>query len=210
MSAASLVMSTSNHDVWALSGLAVVISAMLVRLLLRWRPSVGAWMVLMLTVALVATALWPSAGFGDARLTWAAHLRGITGDFSTTTVVVAAGWLLWRQPTAPMDRHALALLSVVVGAGLIGLQLGSDRFDLYRLGYGAGVLVSGVALAAALSAWRGFIRTALALALSLVVWSLGWPESQNLWDSLLDPWWVLWCAGVVSTALLRSVRRRRL
>jgi hypothetical protein len=201
-------MALSVSDAWALAGIALMVMAVLARLA-PVRSALGRLPIpvrLALAAAVLASALWPMAGFGADGLTWAAQLRGLVGDFSATSMLVAVLALAAPGRTSVGDRQALALASLVAGTLLIGLQLGSDRLDLYRLGYSGWGLPIGAATLALIAAWQGWTRTVLALTTALAAWGFGIPESSNLWDALLDPWWVLWCAGAL---LVRAWRGRR-
>jgi hypothetical protein len=42
---------------------------------------------------------------------------------------------------------------------------------------------------AALAAWIwNYYLVALCIAFAILAWTVGWYESSNLWDYLLDPW----------------------
>jgi ATP/ADP translocase len=67
------------------------------------------------------------------------------------------------------------------------MALGAGVFDPYRLGYGNPQFVA-VLLLFALFAW--YLESALiasCIALAMFAWSVGWYESDNIWDYLLDP-----------------------
>lgn len=199
----------SASDLWALGGWACVVAAAVATVGLRGRaaaapggePDTGRRLALAaVAVALLLTAVLPMAARLDHGLTWAAVLRGHVGD-PGAVLVVAALWRLAgrlagtggpRSPDAARradaDRRLLLGLAAVAGWLLIVTQLGTDRIDPYRLGYGAPEVVAGVAVAAGAAAWWGHARTATALAAGLAAWGLGLTESSNLWDALFDPW----------------------
>lgn len=166
----------------------------------------------------VGSAVWPAAGLGDSGLTWAAWVRGISGDLSASSAVLLLAALaarLRRSPAAPSPRlpveaDGVALRLAVAGFGwaLILTQLLTDRIDLYSLGYAGWALPLGCIALGALAAALGFWRSALALGAALLAWSLGLMESSNLWDALIDPWLTLWASGSLLAMGVRRVLRR--
>ena len=80
------------------------------------------------------------------------------------------------------------------------LDLAPDKigmFDPYRLGFGDLWLISGLLfLALAAWAWQCML-IALSLSLAVLAWSIGWYESSNLWDYLLDPWISIYALAVL-------------
>jgi len=76
---------------------------------------------------------------------------------------------------------------VLAAAVLYPMALGLGLFDPYRLGYGSSWFL-GILLLLSLAAWfwRLYLA-ALSVALAVLAWSVGWYESANLWDYLLDP-----------------------
>jgi hypothetical protein len=127
--------------------------------------------------------------FGGMPL--AAYVRGTTGDLSITTMV-----LLWCALLRPWDacakiqakhRHSLLILIACSAIAFYPMALGAGVFDPYRLGYGNPQFVA-VLLLFALFAW--YLESALiasCIALAMFAWSVGWYESDNIWDYLLDP-----------------------
>jgi hypothetical protein len=129
-----------------------------------------------IAIIAVASALLP---WGPTR-SLAESLRGIWGDPSVVTVLVLLAWLLVPRLVPARPRGTAAVLGLAVLAGLLYLPVfgvpGSEN-GLYRLGWNSTWLVAGVA--------SGGWTTILALALA--AWSIGLHESDNLWDSLVDP-----------------------
>jgi hypothetical protein len=51
-------------------------------------------------------------------------------------------------------------------------------------------------IATALAAWfAGSNCIAIILSLAILAWTVGWHESTNLWDYILDPFLGLWAIG---------------
>jgi len=154
--------------------------------------------------ALVAIlALVPLGGLPPA-----AYLRGATGDLSVTSVLLLLRSALGRQlgwsPTEARERLALQILIAGAAVALYPLALGAGPFDPYRLGFGSPWMIGALSLAA-LAAWGArMLFVSLCIALALLAWALGWYESGNLWDYLLDPLLSMWAAGALA---LRGARR---
>ena len=174
-------------DLAALLGIDLVLCAAGVRLLdgrngfsLRAKWTVIAFFML----------LW--VPFGAAHLPLLAYVRGISSDLSTTLVALAFlslgrrlfGWpaIAWRE--GMVLSVALAVAAVV----LYPTALGWSDWDAYRPGWGSfGML--GILLLLSLACWIAGLRLLPALVgLALLAWVLGWMESGNLWDYLMDPW----------------------
>lgn len=181
-------------DITGLASSAIATTAIVVRLpgMARLRRTYLALLAGMVMVA----ALVPFGG-----LPLAAYVRGVTGDLSITSLVllmlmVRCLFAPVRTPSPPggglewgsdSGRYALQCLIALAAAGLYPMALGFGFFDPYRLGYGDPWLMAGL-LAVALAAHsRRRPVMALAIALAVLAWSVGWYESGNLWDYLLDP-----------------------
>ena len=99
-----------------------------------------------------------------------------------------------------------ALLAAVAAAALAlyPMALGLGLFDPYRLGYGSPWLLGGL-FAVALAAWLGRVEVlAVCIALATLAWSVGWYDSTNLWDYLLDPLVSFYALG---TLAIRGAKR---
>ena len=150
----------------------------------------------MLAAAVLIVSLIPFNG-----LPLAGYVRGMVGDLSITTMVLL--WVALLQPccAATELEHRDRLLMLVAAAALFlyPMTLGMSLYDPYRMGYGNAVFVA-VVLVIASAAWLlRYFLIALCLALATLAWSLGWYESTNLWDDLLDPLVAVYALG----ALLR-------
>jgi len=187
-------------DITGLAGSAVAITAMIVLL-----PGVARLQrpyLALLTCSIAILALIPFGG-----LPLAAYVRGVTGDLSVTSLLLltltilrpVCGWL----PTDAREKTALLTLIVVAAVGLYPMALGIGYFDPYSLGYGNPWLLGGLLLLALVACFRRFPVVALAIALAVFAWGLGWYESGNLWDYLLDPLLAIYAIGAL---LLRGIQ----
>lgn len=175
-------------ELTGLAGVAGLMAAFV--LLLPWAKRLNSKSLSWVTAAVFVVAIIPFNGFPLA-----AYVRGATGDLSITTLV-----LLWcalpralsnTRPGcgAPDPRHRRALLALIALAAVAfyPMALGLGAFDPYRLGYGNGLFVA-ILLLVALVAWfRKNHLVTLCLSLATLAWAIGWYESDNLWDYLLDP-----------------------
>ena len=137
----------------------------------------------------------------------AAYVRGMTGDLSITTLVLLCCAMLrpWCGCVAVQAKHRLALLGLIALAALAlyPMALGAGAYDPYRLGYGEPFFVS-VLLLLALAAWLCRLPlVALCIALATLAWSVGWYESDNLWDYLIDPFVSVYA---LATIMIRGVK----
>jgi hypothetical protein len=127
--------------------------------------------------------------FGD--LPAAAYVRGVTGDLSMTTLVLAGAACIaqvtGRTVTGQRDTRALLWLVVAAAAFLYPFALGLTYFDPYALGFGSVEFLT-VLLLITLAAWwaRLYLIVFIVLAAALA-YLAGAYESRNLWDYLIDP-----------------------
>jgi len=137
------------------------------------RLSIHARIALMLGAALAAFV-----PIGDLSI--AAYVRGVTGDLSVTTLVLAGAacvaQLTGRTAIAPRDLRALFWLVAFGSAFLYPFALGWTRFDPYALGYGSVGFVSALLLVT-LAAWRfrqnGVVLIVIAAALAYLAGASG-------------------------------------
>ena len=119
----------------------------------------------------------------------AAYVRGMTGDLSITTLALLWCAMLrpWFGATDAGARRALLMLIALAAVVLYPMALGVGAFDPYRLGYGNTPFVAALLLFA-LAAWFWkYFLIVLCIAFATLAWAVGWYESNNLWDYLLDP-----------------------
>jgi hypothetical protein len=137
------------------------------------------------------------------ELPLAAYVRGFTGELSITSML-----LLWTAYFSPKEIHiptAMKVWIALVALVFYPLALGIGMLDPYAWGYGSIALLLAV-LATALAAWfAGSNCIAIILGLAILAWAVGWHESTNLWDYILDPFLGLWAIG----SLIRSSWRAR-
>jgi hypothetical protein len=174
----------SASDVFGLFGCGVLGLAAVATLIPLQRLPAGARYAVMLAAALAVFI-----PFGD--LPAAAYLRGVTGDVSVTTFVLAGAACIARITErtliGPRDLRALFWLLGPAALFLYPFALGWTQFDPYALGYGSVDFVTALLLVT-LAAWRAklyavvFIVTVAALA-----YLAGAYESRNLWDYVIDP-----------------------
>jgi hypothetical protein len=171
-----------------LTGLASVASAATAAVLLL--PAIARLPAPRLAMLLGAVFVAMLIPIGELPL--AGYLRGATGDLSITTLVLLWCMLLmpWSRFNADDSKSRRALLLLVALAALVlyPLALGAAAFDSYRMGYGDTRFVA-VLLLIALAAWIWkYHLIASCIAFAILAWAVGWYESGNLWDYLLDPW----------------------
>lgn len=149
--------------------------------------------------------------FGGIPL--AAYVRGVTGDLSITTLILLWCAMLrpWFGCVAVETKHRLALLILIALAALMlyPMALGVGAYDPYRLGYGNPQFVV-VLLLIALTAWfRKSSLIALCIALAILAWALGWYESDNIWDYLLDPFVSIYALCVIAIQAVKRLMNRQ-
>jgi len=124
-------------------------------------------------------------------LSIAALVRGVTGDLSVTTLVLAGAvcvaGLSGRTVIPPRDLRVLSWLVAFGAAFLYPFALGWTPFDPYALGYGS-IGFAAALLGVTLTAWhlRCNVLVLIVIAAGLA-YLAGAYESRNLWDYLIDP-----------------------
>jgi len=121
----------------------------------------------------------------------AGYLRGLTGDLSIATLLLIlralCGCVCGWGPIEARNRRAFQALLAVGGLVLYPLALGIGTFDPYRLGFASAWLVTAL-LVTALAAWLLQLHLVTWwISLAVLAYAVGWQESSNLWDYLLDP-----------------------
>jgi hypothetical protein len=174
-----------NTDLTGLFGVTLALFTLLIRV-----PQIRAFPVRQ------RTALWAAAVVVASIPLWGLSLsgfvRGITGDLSITTLLVLAlamartltGCTLIEEENRLRILRAVAIAAVV----LYPFALGFTMFDPYRLGYGNLWFMLAMLAFTLWSVLRYSMLLALVISLAVTAWSVGWYESPNLWDYLLDPW----------------------
>lgn len=192
----------SFTDLTGLAGVALGLSAVCALALGRLPPAQRTSAELALLVLLLLP-------FGDLPL--AADVRGIVGDPSVSTLVVLAYALAGRaggfSPLTASQRAGALLLVLLAAALLYPLALGAVPYDSYRWGYGEPCFL-GLLLVLALAATALHLPlVVLSISLAVLAWTLGWQESGNLWDYLIDPLLALYALSALPSALF-ALRRR--
>lgn len=163
---------------------------------------------------LLIGALLPFGGLSAAEF-----VRGISGDLSVTTLLLmgfalygnlsAGPFLLQGNSTAVRTNENVVLIFIASAAFfLYPFALGVGMFDPYRLGFGNPWFLGGLLLLA-LAAWKlQYTLVALSISLAVLAWSVGWYESNNLWDYLLDPWVSIYAFGVLIKCGVSTWRKK--
>lgn len=200
----------------------VMIWTFLVPLLLLWwifqrAAGLRGWLPSMVAgVAAVGAVVFP--WFGQPLPFWSASL---SANFSVVMVALLALGILdragWHGVFRPGDWRA-AWIFGAAGSLLLypsALGLGPQNFDSYALGWpwlfwGQSLApFGGAGLVAAILIWRGN-RFGYALGLALLGYVVGFQESENLWDYLLDPvYGAVSLLVVLWTVLRRAISRSR-
>lgn len=191
------------HDMAGLAGAAVAIAASL--LLVPGIERLQRPRVALLVSAVLAGALLPLGG-----LPAAAYVRSLIGDLSITTIIwlgygllePLAGW----HPVSTRTRVALQAVAALTAAVFYPLALGFGPFDPYRLGYGNPWFLGGL-LVLALAAWCARLSLiALCIAFAVMAWAVGWYDSNNLWDYLLDPLVSVYALSAIARMGMETLR----
>ena len=121
----------------------------------------------------------------------AAYVRGLIGDLSAATLVLA-GAACFTQVTGRAligrrDKLAVCWLLALAAAFLYPFALGWTRFDPYALGYGSIAFLTAL-LVITLAAWWARLHViVLVVIAAALAYLVGAYESRNLWDYLIDP-----------------------
>ena len=187
-----------------LTGLASVASVITACLLLF--PGIARLTRPRLTVLLGTVFVLSLIPFGTMPI--AAYVRGVSGDLSITTLVLLWCALLrpWCVATKGNNRFALLILIAFAALTLYPMALGVGAYDPYRLGYGNLLFVAALLLLGLLAWFRKSSMIALCIAFATLAWAVGWYESDNLWDYLLDPFVSIYALAATLIWGVRKVR----
>jgi hypothetical protein len=129
-------------------------------------------------------------------LSLSGFLRGLVGDLSTTSALLLLAALVARLRQLAGDdrvvwwnrreRFALCIFISVLALLLYPFTLGIGMLDPYRSGFGGVGLLVMLALLSLWSMRRGSYLLPAACSLAVLAWSMGWYESTNIWDYLID------------------------
>lgn len=188
-------------DITGLAGIALAIIVLVLRLpvLLHLRGGQKAGLAL---VIFMVSAL-PLGGLSALEF-----VRGVSGDLSITTLLLLLAWFPNGRLTA-RQKYRVLLLVVAGAIALYPFALGVGMLDSYRLGFGNAWFLAGLLLVAMLLAWwRQCHVVAAGIALAVLAWSVGWYESNNLWDYLLDPWVSIYAMAALVKQAVLLLRRK--
>jgi hypothetical protein len=182
-----------NTDLTGLFGITLAMVVLLVRVpRVRALPLLQKVGVLAAAVMVFSIPLW--------GLSLAGLLRGITGDLSISSlallVLALVRSLSNRVLVGEPNRYATLRAILIAAILFYPLALGLGMFDPYRLGYGNLWFMLALLGMAVWSSLRYSTLLALCIALAVAAWSVGWYESPNLWDYLLDPWLAVYAFAV--------------
>ncbi|MBO6565553.1 MAG: hypothetical protein JJ956_12455 [Pseudomonadales bacterium] len=150
---------------------------------------------------IIAAALFISLLVPVAEYNLTHYIRVLTGDLSITGLVIFSLALLKDlTPLRAISQSQLLEICVVIvitGLLLYPTALGLTYFDLYRFGFYPVVLGPVLFVVFAGTAWCGRSVTASLIAFCFIAFSLGFLESDNLWDYLIDPVVTIYCLTLV-------------
>jgi hypothetical protein len=133
---------------------------------------------------------------------------GLNANFSVPLTALLLDWVWGRMTGTRLlgdrDRLAAGVFGLAAGVLLYPMALGIGGFDPYSLGWGFSPLFVLVFAVTAGLLYFGS-RFGVVLVAAILAYDLGLLESPNLWDYVVDPFYVV-TAGVL---LYRSARARR-
>jgi len=194
-------------DITGLASSTVAVTALVVML-----PGVARLQRHHFALLVCAIAIVVLIPFGGLPL--AAYVRGWMGDLSITSLLLLLLLTILRpvcglslhtpSPTGgglgwgnARSKYTLLSMIALAALGLYPMVLGIGYFDPYRLGYGNPWFMGGLLLLALAAAIRQLPLAALAIALAVLAWGVGWYESNNLWDYLIDPLLAIYAIGAL-------------
>jgi len=169
------------------------------------KPPHGWRLTIILAIISGIIAFLPIAGLPLAR--W---LIGINANFSLPLIAVVFS-KAWEHASGSrlLDRQASIaswFFGLFSGFVLYPMGLGLGDFDPYALGWGFSWLFASLAiLTIALLLIKN--RFAAVLMACILGYDLNLLESQNLWDYVVDPFFVLFSFAALSKWLIRRMRK---
>jgi hypothetical protein len=202
----------SFTDWTGLSGLALVWVLLALRLPIAVRLSRP--QRLLFVLAIYGIVLLPILG-----LSLAGFLRGLVGDLSTTSLLLLVAALVARLRQlaggegvawwSMRERFVLFLFVSVLALLLYPFALGLGMLDPYRSGFGGIGLLVMLALLSLWSMRRGSYLLPAACSLAVLAWSMGWYESTNIWDYLIDVPLAIYALVQMLKAMLKAWKVER-
>jgi len=168
----------------------LLVMAVLQRLLVAGRGKASGWLpTLALALVSAAVVLMPIRGLPAAR--W---LISLNANFSIpfTAVLFALVWEgAWKKPVLDAKGYSACwIFGLTAGLLLYPMALGMGRFDPYPLGWAFSVFFVLLMTATVLLLIYGN-RFGIVLVAAILAYNLGVLESLNLWDYVVDPFYVL-------------------
>ena len=202
----------SFTDWTGLSGLALVWVLLALRLPIAVR--LGRPQRLLFVLAIYGIVLLPILG-----LSLAGFLRGLVGDLSTTSLLLLVAALVARLRQlaggegvawwSMRERFVLFLFVSVLALLLYPFALGLGMLDPYRSGFGGIGLLVMLALLSLWSMRRASYLLPAACSLAVLAWSMGWYESTNIWDYLIDVPLAIYALVQMLKAMLKAWKVER-
>ena len=140
-------------------------------------------------------------------------LRGITGDLSITTQLFLLKFLVSAQPSPTSCEQDVNIknnyLIIAFSAMLLyPFALGIGDIDPYRLGYGHTYFLIFLALNSTIAHYKNLSLIAWSILLAVAAWTIGWYESTNLWDYLLDHWITIYALWKPLSLKMKSIHQK--
>jgi hypothetical protein len=123
----------------------------------------------------------------------AAYLRGVTGDFSVTTILLMVLTLsdrlaIYTYKYQENEKIRSFATWATMALWLYPCALGISRVDPYRWGFGSTYFLISLVGLVLLAYYARLRLVAWSAVIATGAWTIGWYESNNLWDYLIDPW----------------------
>lgn len=129
----------------------------------------------------------------------AAYVRGFIGDLSILTLVflllVLIGRVFECTPVNRKNTDFFCLLLFPSALVFYPLAMGLSKYDPYSIGYGSVYLLGSVFLVTLLAWAADQLLIVASVSLAVFCYAIGWYESNNLWDYLIDPFLAIYALG---------------
>ncbi len=114
-------------------------------------------------------------------------------------------WEAWGGNGISVLLLLLALSAIL----FYPMALGLGTYDPYRLGYGNHWFLGALAIVAIATYMRQLWLPAAVVPMAVLAWTVGWYESTNLWDYLLDPFIAVYAIGALVRRGALTLAERR-